>query len=80
MNDFSHPSNRTLLFLALLLVCGFGLVGNMDYSDAKLIEAEKKMGAPIYSKKCERQGKQILATRADNGTWQVHCVNATVKL
>lgn len=80
MSDFSHPSNRTLLFLALLLVCGFGLVGNMDYQDAKLIEAEKRMGAPIYSKKCERQGKSFIAKQADGGKWVVVCLNDGVRI
>jgi len=80
MNDFAHPSNRTLLFLALLLVCGFGLVGNMDYTDQKLIEAEKHEGAKLYSKRCEARGQQILAVKADSGKWVVHCVHASVKL
>lgn len=71
---------RTGWFIALVLFLALGIVGNMDYRDAKLIEAEKKMGAPIYSKRCERQGKQILAVRSDAGEWTVHCVDATVKL
>lgn len=29
--------------------------------------------APIWSKRCEQQGKSMQATQADGGKWEVHC-------
>lgn len=68
MNDFAHPSNRTLLFLALLLVCGFGLVGNMDYEDAKHREAEKAAGRYLPVPGNRTNCKTYLAGQADSSS------------
>lgn len=69
MNDFAHPSRRSLLFLALVLVLALGFVGQMDYEDAKLIEAEKAAGrylpAPGNRTKCD---KTYLAGQADGSS------------
>ncbi len=82
---------RTVVFAFVVIVCGLGLVGNMDYADALDRDSERKaraaarakqadpLPARIWSKKCERAGKQIIATQADGGRWIVRCVNTNVK-
>ena len=70
-------SARSFVFAMLVLFLALGMAGKMEADIEANIAAER---APIYSKKCEAQGKQILAVRADNGKWKVHCVNATVRM
>ena len=58
--------------------------GNQTYLEAvdlwteeKLARAERTTREPrarIWSKKCERQGKDSLATQADKEPWKVRCI------
>lgn len=69
-------SARALCYCALILVMGMGLAGKIEADTEEAIARE----APLWSSKCERAGKQMVAHKADSGKWVVHCVNATVKL
>lgn len=70
-------SARSFTYCLLVLFCALGMAGKMEADIEQEIANER---APIYSKKCERQGKQILASRADNGPWKVDCVNSAVRM
>lgn len=78
--------SRNIAFALFVLLMALGLVGNLDYADQLEIEAEKKSRyaeearrrtapspAPIWSSRCERQGRAFIAKRADAGPWTVHC-------
>ena len=79
--------NRNLVFAALVAFLTLGAGGNSDYADAvdrwaeeKIARVERQSGmnrARIWSQKCERQGKRIIAKQSDGGKWIVHCVRAT---
>jgi len=79
-------STRALWFIVVMLVLSFGLVGTLDYNDAKAVEQEyvtakksrqsREQPARMWSKKCERQGKRIFATQADGKAWIIKCVDA----
>ncbi len=89
--NFRHPSptNRFLMFVGLILVLAFARAGEEDYQMKKAAEKEyaqakaKKQARPepavIWSQRCERQGKRVLATQADGGIWKIKCVDANVK-
>ena len=69
-------SGRALTYCALVLLMGLGLSSKIEADTEEAIARE----APIYSTRCERQGKQMVAHKADDGKWKVYCVTATVKL
>jgi hypothetical protein len=76
--------------LYLVIVLGlYVLVGTLDFNDKLAAATERAQRAPktatqnearLWSKKCERRGKQILATQADGGKWVLKCVNADLKV
>ena len=76
---------------AVLAVIFVGIVGPMDYAEDLDREAEIKLMraelealrhqeprelARIWSARCERLRKQMIATQADGGQWRVRCVDA----
>lgn len=65
-------SARALCYCALVLLMGLGLSSKIEADTEEAIARE----APIYSTKCERAGKQMVAHKADSGKWVVHCVSA----
>lgn len=81
---------RNVVFATLVAVLTLGAVGNSDYADAldtwaeeKLARVERARGQErgrIWSAKCERQGKRVLAMQADGGKWLVRCVRADLKV
>ena len=72
--------------LAFVFACMLA-VQSIDYHVARAGAAEKAETARraeanrarIWSKRCERQGKQILATKADGEGWKIKCVNANIR-
>ncbi len=75
---------RNTLFIIVVVVCCFGLVGNMDYADKVDQWAEEKIAraervkrehrSQIWSKRCEKRGMDVMVRRADTGPWEIHCV------
>ena len=62
-------------------------VGTIDYHVLAGLAAERTARpaavpapapAPIWSKKCERQGKDTLAAKADGKPWEARCVERRV--
>lgn len=54
-------------------------VGTQDYTIAKAAEQEKQVKsavheARIHSRRCEKQGKDVLAVKSDKGPWQIRCI------
>lgn len=41
-------------------------------------ELRAKMGAPLWSLRCERRGMDTLAVKPDSGPWQLRCVRRQV--
>jgi len=37
------------------------------------------MPAPIWSKRCERDGKTMMAHQADGGPWVIHCTGKALR-
>lgn len=84
-------ATRNALFAAVVIVCGYGLVGTLDYQIAVADENERRARAKptgklltesearLWSKRCMALGKQIFATQADGGRWKIQCVNAEVR-
>ena len=80
---------RNVAFAALVAFLTLGAVGNSDYADAIDTWTEEKLARPkraakpdpavIWSQRCARKGKQLLAKQGDGGKWQISCVNATLK-
>lgn len=79
------PWTRRIFFWLVVaaLVLAAADHGNATYSAAydtwteqKIARVERARAEPrirIWSKKCERQGRAVIATRADNGPWHVRC-------
>ena len=75
--------------VAFVLIC-YGFAGTQDYNIAKAAEQEYRAAvkakraqdqpARIWSKRCEAQGKRVLATQADGGKWKIRCVNTNLKI
>lgn len=77
--DFSGflPRKGTV-FVAMFLSASYLVAGTMDYND-KLAAAEerkatRKEQAPIWSKRCEKKGMDVLATKADKEPWKITCI------
>lgn len=72
----------TLAERVILIVCcvAFGVLLRdvaQDYRDVKPKKKQAQMDpAPIWSQRCERQGKTIIAKQADGGRWVIHCLPA----
>lgn len=68
--------------VAIVVVCAvaFGVLIRdvaQDYRDIKaekLAPVKSYMDAPIWSKKCMREGKTVYATQADGEKWIITCV------
>lgn len=71
------PSFRATM-IALLLAGAYLVAGTMDYNDQVAAASERKAAqrepAPIYSRRCERKGMDVLATKADKGPWKLACI------
>ena len=71
-------------FALAVIVVAFLWANTGDYNDKAAAAAERAENvgkarpapepAPIYSRKCERKGMDILTKRADTGPWTIHCV------
>ncbi len=82
----SHTINVVLLVALFLLAAGKN--GDESYAQAFETWTEEKISrvervrhqsrAVIWSKRCERQGKDALVKRADDQPWQIHCVERRV--
>ena len=79
--------NRYLAFGIFVILIGLGVVGNFDYADQIIIETEKKARfadearrradpAPIYSRRCQSRGQDIIAHQSDGGPWVVGCTSS----
>ena len=66
---------KAILCSAIIGGC-YLLAGTMDYNDKASAAQEQKYlnQGRIWSKKCEKQGKDVIATKADNGKWKVACI------
>lgn len=79
-----HQESRIVWFAAVVIIVGVGFTHTMAYTDELALEQERKAAqkkreaqpfpAPIWSQKCERQGKRVLAVQADGGRWEIRCV------
>jgi hypothetical protein len=78
---------NVILTLALLVVaCAKN--GGENFAESFDAWTEEKIGrverirhlsrAQIWSKRCERAGRDVLAKRADNEPWQIHCTARVV--
>lgn len=79
------PVSETLnvvLLLALVLLAGAKNAGESEatayelWAEEKIARVERAKHRPrgeIWSRRCERQGKDVLVKRADMEPWQIHC-------
>jgi Txe/YoeB family toxin of Txe-Axe toxin-antitoxin module len=74
----------------ILIVCcvAFGVLIRdvaQDYRDIKREARQSKPRqseldiAPVWSRRCEAQGKVVFATQSDGETWVIHCVTGRGK-
>src|SRR3990167_4911063 len=79
--------SRAPWFAVVVFILAYGIAGTVDYNDAKAQEREylaakkakrsQDQPARIWSKRCQREGKRILAVQSDGGRWKISCVYAT---
>jgi hypothetical protein len=63
------------LFYAAVIISAYLMVGTLDYKTAVATqEHHARMTAVIWSKKCERKGMDVLATKADDKPWKIVCI------
>lgn len=74
---------NVVLVVALIVVAGAksGIESYVDafeaWTEEKIARTERARRMPrtlVWSKRCERQGKDALVKRADMQPWQIHCV------
>lgn len=82
----SHVLNVALA--VALIVLAYAKTGTESYADAldaesrakteRVARAKRADPARIWSQRCERQGKDVFATRADGKPWEIRCVTRQV--
>ena len=70
---------RTAL-AGMFIFCCYLYASNEDYKiQAAAAKEAKGDPARIWSRKCQREGKQIFASKSDKGPWVIKCVDGRVR-